>query len=91
MGLFATAEARCLPSFSDRVCNSFIFFVFSHGKAYYMTPIYPTLLAIGAVAVESWLQSARGRRAALISVAVSGALGAPMAIPILSGKGLHRL
>jgi hypothetical protein len=64
----------------------FIFFVFSHGKAYYMTPIYPTLLALGAVAVEGWLHSARGRRAALISVAVAGALGAPMAIPVLSEK-----
>ena len=51
-----------------------------------MTPIYPTLLALGAVAVEGWLQSARGRRAALISVAVAGALGAPMAIPVLSEK-----
>ena len=64
----------------------FIFFVISHGKAYYMTPIYPTLLGIGAVAVEGWLQSARWRRAALISVAVAGAVAAPMAIPILSEK-----
>jgi 4-amino-4-deoxy-L-arabinose transferase-like glycosyltransferase len=64
----------------------FIFFVISHGKAYYMTPIYPTLLGVGALAVEGWLESARWRRAALISVAVAGAVAAPMAIPVLSEK-----
>ena len=64
----------------------FIFFVVSHGKAYYITPIYPTLLGIGAVAVESWLQSAAVRRAALSSVAVAGAIASPMAIPILPEK-----
>ncbi len=64
----------------------FIFFVISHGKAYYITPIYPTLLGIGAVAIESWLQSAVWRRAALVTVAVAGAIAAPMAIPVLSEK-----
>jgi hypothetical protein len=64
----------------------FIFFVISHGKAYYITPIYPTLLGIGAVAVESWLQSAAVRRAALSTVAVAGAIAAPMAIPVISEK-----
>ena len=61
----------------------FVFFVIMHGKAYYLTPIYPTLLGIGAVAVERWLQNPRWRRAALGAVAVSGAIAAPMAIPIL--------
>jgi hypothetical protein len=64
----------------------FAFFVVKHGKAYYMTPIYPTLLGIGAVAVESWLQRADRRRAALITVAVAGAIAAPMAIPVLPEK-----
>jgi hypothetical protein len=64
----------------------FAFFVVTHGKAYYLTSIYPILLGIGAVAVESWLQGARWRRAALISIAVAGALAAPMAIPVLSEK-----
>jgi Dolichyl-phosphate-mannose-protein mannosyltransferase len=62
----------------------FIFFVITHGKAYYITPIYPTLLAIGAVAIERWLQSTAWRRAALATVAVAGAIAAPMAIPIVS-------
>jgi 4-amino-4-deoxy-L-arabinose transferase-like glycosyltransferase len=67
----------------------FIFFVTSHGKAYYITPIYPTLLGLGAVAIESWLQSSawrRARRAALITVTVAGVIAAPMAIPVLSEK-----
>jgi hypothetical protein len=64
----------------------FTFFVISHGKAYYMTPIYPTLLGIGAVAVEGWLQNAVWRRVALGTVAVAGAIAAPMAIPVLSEK-----
>jgi hypothetical protein len=64
----------------------FIFFVISHGKAYYITPIYPTLLGIGAVAVERWLQSAGWRRAALGTVVVAGAIAAPMTIPVLSEK-----
>jgi hypothetical protein len=67
----------------------FVFFVVSHGKAYYITPIYPTLLGIGAVAIESWLQIPawrRARRAALVSVTVAGVIAAPMAIPILSEK-----
>jgi 4-amino-4-deoxy-L-arabinose transferase-like glycosyltransferase len=67
----------------------FIFFVVSHGKAYYITPIYPTLFGIGAVAIEGWLQSPawrRARRAALIAVTVAGVIAAPMAIPVLSEK-----
>ncbi len=64
----------------------FVFFVVSHGKAYYITPIYPTLLGLGAVAVENWLQGARLRRAALIAVSVAGVMSAPMAIPVLSEK-----
>jgi hypothetical protein len=64
----------------------FVFFVVTHGKAYYIAPIYPTLLGIGAVAIETWLQSAVWRRAALGTVAVAGAIAAPMAIPVLSEK-----
>jgi 4-amino-4-deoxy-L-arabinose transferase-like glycosyltransferase len=64
----------------------FIFFVVTHGKAYYITSIYPMLFGIGAVAVEGWLQSGVWRRAALITVAVAGAFAAPMAIPVLSEK-----
>ena len=90
-GLWASsrvaAEALpCIALFPIAYATLFIFLVVAHGKAYYLTPIYPTLLGIGAVAIESWLQSARWRRAALRAVAVAGAIAAPMAIPILSEK-----
>lgn len=64
----------------------FIFFVVSHGKAYYITPMYPILFGIGAVAIEGSLQRPAWRRAALVSIAVAGAIAAPMAIPVLSEK-----
>lgn len=58
-------------------------FVLLHGKATYPAPIYPTLLAAGAVAMEGWLRSRVARGAALGAVAVAGVLLAPMAVPML--------
>jgi hypothetical protein len=56
----------------------------SHGKAYYLSAIYPTLLVFGAVRIEVWLGNAIGRRAMLAGVAVLGVLAAPLTLPILS-------
>jgi hypothetical protein len=61
----------------------FMIFVTQHGKAYYMAPIYPALLAFGAQRVEQWLGKAVARGAALVSVVVSGILMAPFVLPIL--------
>jgi hypothetical protein len=61
----------------------FAFFVASHGKAYYLAPIYPVLLGFGAVAIEGWLAAAWMRNAALAAIAISSALVAPMAVPVL--------
>ena len=75
-GLWASSRRPKLAvyrAFPIAYATLFIFLVVAHGKAYYLTPIYPTLLGIGAVAIESWLQSARWRRAALRAVAVAGA------------------
>jgi len=67
-----------------------IFFAL-HGKNYYLAPVYPVLLAAGAVRIESFiddLQSAAARqswkRAIVISLLVSGAVGLPMSVPVLS-------
>ena len=54
-----------------------------HGKPYYLTPIYPTLFAAGAVAIERWLASRVFRQLAVGGLVVSGALVAPFALPIL--------
>jgi hypothetical protein len=86
-GLWACSRRPKLapyPAFAIAYVILFIFFVVTHGKAYYITPIYPTLLGIGAVGIESWLQRAIWRRVALGTVAVAGAIAAPLAIPVLS-------
>lgn len=64
----------------------FVFFVAAHGKAYYLSPIYPILLGIGAVALERVLKGAALRALALGAVALTGAIIAPLAIPLLPEK-----
>lgn len=55
----------------------------SHGKAYYLCAIYPTLLAFGAVRIEEWVGNAIARGAVLAGVAITGLLTAPLTLPIL--------
>jgi hypothetical protein len=62
----------------------FLAFDVSHGKAYYLSAIYPTLLVFGAVRIEEWLGNAIARGAALAGVVVLGILAAPLTLPILS-------
>ena len=61
----------------------FVVFDASHGKAYYLSAIYPTVLVFGAVRIEEWLGNAIARGAALAGVVVLGVLAAPLALPIL--------
>jgi hypothetical protein len=61
----------------------FAVFVASHGKAYYLAPIYPTLLAFGAVAIEGWMKNAVARGAVLAAIALASAVVAPITLPIL--------
>ena len=58
-------------------------FLALHGKAYYIVPIYPVLLAGGAVAIEQRLSWKPLRGAVLATVTVIGVLLAPLALPIL--------
>jgi hypothetical protein len=66
-----------------------IFFVL-HGKNYYLTPIYPMLLAAGAVRIESLLdrlrtESARQswRISIVVALVIGVAIGLPMSVPVL--------
>jgi 4-amino-4-deoxy-L-arabinose transferase-like glycosyltransferase len=58
----------------------------TQAKAYYVGPLYPLLLAAGAVGVEA-LAARRGRawvlRAAATTVVVGGLVAAPIAVPVL--------
>jgi 4-amino-4-deoxy-L-arabinose transferase-like glycosyltransferase len=60
-----------------------VVFLTLHGKSYYIVPIYPLLLAGGAVAIEDWLAWKALRATVLAVVTGIGALGAPLALPIL--------
>src|SRR5438477_9898853 len=60
-------------------------FIILHGKSYYLAPAYPMLLAAGGVALErvfanrlKWFKPAL-----LVVIVLTGALFAPLAIPIL--------
>jgi hypothetical protein len=54
-----------------------------HGKATYATPIYPVLLAAGAVAIERWIRAPAAQGAVVAAVAAGGIILAPMAVPVL--------
>ena len=58
-------------------------FLLLHGKAYYIVPIYPLLLAGGAVAIEEWLSWKPLQGLILAAVTVVGVVLAPLALPIL--------
>jgi hypothetical protein len=60
-------------------------FIILHGKSYYLAPAYPMLLAAGGVAVERvFAQRLKWCNAALlVAILASGALLAPLAVPIL--------
>jgi len=56
-------------------------FVVTAGQVYYLTGLYPVLIAAGAVAVERWRPL--GRRAVVALVVVTATLFAPAALPVL--------
>jgi 4-amino-4-deoxy-L-arabinose transferase-like glycosyltransferase len=58
-----------------------------HGKDYYLSPLYPTLFVIGAVALAPLVRTRIGGIAVASGVAAAiawSALAAPLALPILS-------
>jgi dolichyl-phosphate-mannose-protein mannosyltransferase len=60
-------------------------FIILHGKSYYLAPAYPMLLAAGGVAAERvFANRLRWCRAVLLAlILATGALFAPMAVPVL--------
>jgi hypothetical protein len=65
---------------------AFTFFVALHGKNYYLAPIYPMLMAAGAVAIEEGIERARQgwlRPVTLTVMLVAGACMLPLVVPIL--------
>ena len=62
--------------------------VASQGKDYYLTPAYPPLFALGAIAIERLVRNAYVRVAYLGAALVLSAAIAPLALPILSPPAL---
>ena len=70
------------------------FLMMLHAKDYYLAPAYPMLLAAGGVAIEMWsarISGSHTRSAARSAIAgwliLSGAIFAPIALPLLSPAG----
>jgi 4-amino-4-deoxy-L-arabinose transferase-like glycosyltransferase len=68
----------------------FAVFDASHGKPYYLAPIYPTLLALGAGRIEQWIADTRLRAALLGVIVLPGLLIAPLMLPILPVESFVR-
>ncbi|MEY2443378.1 MAG: hypothetical protein QOJ46_2804 [bacterium] len=68
-----------------------VVFMASGGKPYYLAGLLPVLVATGALQVDRWLERgrARVRRAALFAaIALSAAVGAVIALPVLPADHL---
>lgn len=66
---------------------AFVLLLLLHGKSYYAGPIYPTLLAAGAVVLEQVRRPVVGatlRVGALLLVVALGIVALPIGVPILS-------
>lgn len=67
-------------------------FYASNGKPYYVAPIYPAMLALGAVCLEQITVRRRWPRYALPAlIVVTGVLLSPHAMPVLSPQGMIKL
>jgi 4-amino-4-deoxy-L-arabinose transferase-like glycosyltransferase len=70
--------------------GAFVLLLVLHGKSYYIGPIYPALFGAGAVAFERWSErraygvSMAMRVVAIALLVATGALGAPLELPIFS-------
>ncbi len=61
-----------------------------HGKNYYASPAYPMLLAAGAVVTETAARRLEMRSAIVTVLVVTGALQAPLVLPVLPVESLIR-
>jgi len=66
---------------------SYTVFLLLHGKSYYLAPIYPMLLAAGAVVIEALIEQLRHpwlKPVIAVVLLAAGAHLAPIVVPILS-------
>jgi hypothetical protein len=71
--------------------SAFAIMLAAGGKAYYIAPIWPTLLAFGAARTERWLGRLRERRPLVAGTALGFAvIGLPMGLPFLPPEPMAR-
>lgn len=86
--LFSNRFARLRP-LGIAYLTLFVLFFATHGKSYYLAPIYSLYLAAGAAFAEPWLSRRAWRTPALVLLILIGSLPAlPMALPVLSEQRL---
>jgi len=79
-------QGRTYRIFGIQYILLFALMVSQNSKSYYLTPVYPMLLAPGAVAFETITQKATRRSfkpALVIAMFVMGLIAAPFALPVL--------
>ncbi|HXY78361.1 MAG TPA: glycosyltransferase family 39 protein [Candidatus Acidoferrales bacterium] len=91
VAFFAWPQLRPYRALGWCFLACYVIFFALHGKNYYLSPIYPVFLAAGAVRSESLFdglrtESARQswRRSIVVALLISGAVGLPMSVPVLS-------
>jgi hypothetical protein len=87
-GLWRLARVREGRALAIAYLVTAALFILGHGKAYYLAPAYPALLAAGGVFWERVLIWRTARIAALALIAVAGLVTAPMVLPILPPQTL---
>jgi 4-amino-4-deoxy-L-arabinose transferase-like glycosyltransferase len=86
--LFFSRRLARYRSFAWCYLVLFALFVLAGGKPYYLAPMYPALFAAGAMMIERQLTKC-GLRAAIVTILlVSGALAAPIAMPLVPANRL---
>jgi len=87
IALFVSARFRQFRFLGWCYVVCLVMFVALKGKNYYLGPIYPMLIAAGAVIIESLIERMRQfwlRPAMIVVLLVAGASLAPLVVPVLS-------
>ncbi len=69
----------------------FLYFMLTRAKHYYLAPLYPPVIAFGAVTIERWVRGRRFRWAPAVIITlllVGGAVTAPLSLPVLEPAAL---
>lgn len=95
LGWFFSKQGRALRCVGSAALIVIVLLLALQAKNYYVSPIYPTLFAAGAIAVERWFARRVWLRVTYpITIIVSGCLLAPLVMPILPVRqflAYHRL